>query len=658
MQRHTANIMIVDDEPVNIAILKRGLESSGFEKFVTTTQASEVLHLMREQAPDVLLLDIRMPEIDGLEIIQEIQKDEELRLVPIIVLTSMDDPEVKSRALENGACDFLTKPIETTDLFPRICNALRFREIQSNLHQAKTFAEASSKIKGEFLAKMSHEIRTPINGIVGMTELVLESKLDDEQRDCLQTAKQCADHLMELISDILDFSKIESGKLVLESTKFQFREILGTTMSMFRVKACEKDITLRIEIAEDIPNYLVGDPVRVNQVVMNLVGNAIKFTEKGEVSVSVKLMDRDTEHVKLRFDIQDTGIGIPEETQEAIFDAFSQADDSTTRKFGGTGLGLAISSQLAEMMGGSISVKSQPGQGSTFTFIARFGIANEHPPKKQLQHLRNQNSKFHSAKILLVEDNPFNQKVATRMLEKLTHEVHVANDGYEALESLKKEPYDLVFMDVQMPNLDGLETTRRIRRAEQESGHHIPVVALTAHAMAEDRQKCLDAGMDDYLSKPITIDSLRNAIVRILRKKNEQKPSENINQVTSPEKIVDEKRTLGHTGGDVETLHELIDIFLEDCPCRMSDLKNALDEQNADEVYRTIHSLKSQFAFFTEGAPTTTATEIERLAKNSDLSSIGSLSDQLHPEVESLCRELAIMRDKYRPSSELVHLLD
>jgi two-component system, sensor histidine kinase len=394
------------------------------------------------------------------------------------------------------------------------------RERTSDLVVARDKAMEASRAKSEFLANMSHEIRTPMNGVLGMMEIINDTPLSGEQQEMLGIMRSSAESLLHVLNDILDFSKVEARQMSLESVPFSPRQCVESVAGLVSAQAANKGIDLTVLVAHGVPGQVVGDPVRVRQVLLNLVGNAIKFTTHGHVRVTAGIEPgaENPHRVWLRFSVEDSGIGVPPEHQERIFEAFSQADGSTTRRFGGTGLGLAISRSLVELMGGRLWVESQPGQGSTFHFTASFGVtvparvapvAEARPSTTPGGAAGPPGGGRH---ILLAEDNPTNQLVAVGLLKARGHRITVTHNGAEAVEAYKREPFDIVLMDVQMPVMGGFEATAAIRAIERGSGHHTPIIAMTAHAMEGDRERCLAAGMDGYLSKPIDKDALYTTV--------------------------------------------------------------------------------------------------------------------------------------------------
>jgi two-component system, sensor histidine kinase and response regulator len=648
-----------------------------------------------------------------------------------------------------------------------------------DLEMARKRAEEATRAKSEFLANISHEIRTPMNAMIGMAELALSTRITREQREYLNAIQGSADALLTLVNDLLDFSKIEARKLQLDHVAFNLRDALEDTMRVLAPRAHQKGLELACHVTSDLPPVLVGDPLRLRQIVVNLVGNAIKFTEQGEIVLRVQVETHYNGDIQLRFSVADTGIGIPPDKQAVIFEAFSQADSSTTRRYGGTGLGLAISAQLVELMGGSISVESQPNRGSTFHFTARFevqqpgmenlpsrwrtltdlpvlivddnatnrrileevftnwrmrpvavegGVAalatleksmrTDQPfavvlldghmpdmdgfavaerisedrryagtklvmltsagqpedvarcrklgisayltkPIKQSELFdvivsaigqpvkerastpkRRKRSRpaLRKLQVLVAEDNQVNQLVATRIFEKLGHQVTVVNNGREALAAVHAGKFDLIAMDVQMPEMDGLDATRAIRAVERAAGTHIPIIAMTAHAMKGDRERCLAAGMDGYTSKPIRIRDLEQAIAQLISPINSASVS--VPEAEQADGVIDHAALLAGVDGDRRLLRELIHLFLADCPQGLAKIKDAIRCGDARALGRAAHTLKGSVGNFARKSAFAAAQRLEIMGRDGNLDNAGEVFRTLESELARLTEEL------------------
>ena len=509
---------------------------------------------------------------------------------------------------------------------------------QEQLIQAKKIAEDAKKLQEQFLANMSHEIRTPMNGIQGMTDLLLETKLTDEQNDFATTIKRSSDNLLVIINDILDFSKIQAGKLTLEKIDFKLNDVVENIRSIFKHRIREKSLTLELNIDEAVPATLNGDPFRLNQILVNLVGNAIKFTQKGGINISISIQKTAAKEIFLNFTIADTGIGIEADKIYKIFESFTQANAETSRKYGGTGLGLAITKQLLEMQRGTISVESKINSGTTFTFSIPYNYSKTNDPLFTTGNgLKNYRSLFNGKKFLVAEDNEINQKVIRQVLQKAGGTVDIANNGLETISFLKKSTdYNLIIMDLQMPEMDGYEATKYIRN---EMNLSIPIIAMTASALKGEKSKCIEIGMNDYLSKPFNFSFLYKRISLLL----DDKPvSDSVVVIEKPgnQNLFD--LSLLDEMNDNEYSSEILVLFLKNTPNELNELKKASISNKFDTVYKMAHKLKSSAGLLKANFLLNILIKIEensKAEKNDELSKLADLANEEFKKIEIPLKE-------------------
>jgi len=684
MTLNEIKILMIDDDKDDFMIVQDIIKDIIHHKYTIDWRPSfeEGLKAIDEKKHDVYLIDYKLGAKTGLELIKKaIGSGCE---APMIILTGENNFEVDEQAMKAGAADYMVKgtisgQILESSIRYAISNTNHRREMnelnaalekrvksrtiileetlnkleksQNELIEAKNkaeitaqIAEKASKAKTDFLSSMSHEIRTPLNAVIGFTKVVLETNINNKQKEYLNAIKTSGDILLVLINDILDLAKVEAGKMTFEYAPFKLSSSFSEILQLFEKEISETNLQLVKIYDPAIPDVLIGDSLRLHQIILNLVGNAVKFTKEGKITAGVKLLNEDAEKVVLEFSVADTGIGIPENCIHTIFDKFQQATSGTSRIYGGTGLGLSIAKQLVELQGGTINVKSKVDEGSTFSFILSYRKVKSKQDKGNVEFVKRDLFGYpliKNVKVLVAEDELLNQLLVKTLMDKFGFDLDIAANGKIVLEKLKKNKYDIILMDLQMPEMNGFETTNFIRNTIKSA---IPIIALTANVTTTDVEKCRDAGMNDYVSKPINDKLLYNAIVKYLKntptpkKTSRKKECAKYPERKTKQKCINLDNLNELTNGDFQVKTRIAKIYLDEIPKLIQAMRQSIDNLDWDSLRKAAHSIIPSFALMGINKEfEMMARTIESHAEKKE--NIGEIRD-LFFKIDNLCLEV------------------
>jgi signal transduction histidine kinase/HPt (histidine-containing phosphotransfer) domain-containing protein len=656
-------IVYLEDDPADVRLVQDAFEDDGMCLQLTAVDNRADFLAALEQSPDLILADYALPTFDGMEALALCREKCPER--PFIFVTGAVGEERAIDTLKSGATDYVLKTrlsrltmavrravAEAEDVAAR-------KKAVEQLNAAKAAAEIASEAKSRFLANVSHELRTPMNAILGMVDFALPRVSDVVARDCLQTAKESADLLLTLLNDLLDSAKIESGKLDLESAPFSLRQMLEQVSRAFAMRAGEKGLSFRCHVPDEVPDLLLGDRLRLQQVLFNLAGNAVKFTEVGGVEIGVRCLSQDRS-ASLEFEVRDTGIGIPPESLSQLFQPFQQADASMARRYGGSGLGLSICKSLVHLMEGDIRVESAAQSGTTFFVTVRLPMAEGLAGEGQAPDVAS-TARCASLHILLVEDNAANQKLATYVLRSRGHRVDIAVNGKEAVQVTEQIRYDAILMDVQMPIMNGLDATAAIRKRDSARGRgRVPIIAMTAHATPSDRLRCKTAGMDGYLCKPVKSDELVTAVEQTaatgkaaaaaeatIAAASPAAPSQLANGDASP---IDFRLAMSRLDGNFKLFRQMAEFFFNDVPKVMPEIRSAVARTDLDALADKAHWLKGSVLYLGATAVTAVLDRLESHSRAGDGAVATAAVEALEVEVERLTA--ALLRFTPEPDDE------